>query len=250
MVAPAISISNALKRHSSDDSVFELAVPELSLMPGEICVVAGRSGCGKTSLLDILGCISGFEYCDRFEMNAGGSTLNLAELSDSVRAAVRLHYIGYVLQQGGLLPFLTARENMMLPLQMQRRRPDATQLSHLVESLGIADQLSKYPSALSVGQRQRVCVARALVTKPHLILADEPTGALDPLSAAEVKQQLFSSAKETGSTLVIVTHDVELFGTGADTLLSFEIRKSGDVTRSTLRRQENTERRESCSESC
>lgn len=246
MVSAALNIRNALKRHTAGDSVFELLVPQFSLHAGEVCVVAGRSGCGKTTLMDVLGCISGFEYCGLFELCVGERVLNLANASDRMRAAVRREQIGYVLQQGGLLPFLSAGDNIMLPVQMQRKKVNREQLLRLARNLGIEDQLCKFPSALSIGQRQRICIARALITTPRLLLADEPTGALDPLSAQEVKKLLIRTAAQTGCSVIIVTHDTELFADVADTVLSFDVEKDEGVTRSVLRQNSAIERSIPC----
>lgn len=234
MTEPIVQIREALKRHAGNGAAFELAVPALDLYAGQVAVVAGRSGCGKTTLLDVLGCISGFTACGHFVMNLRNRTYNLASRSELARGRVRRYALGYVLQQGGLLPFLTARENILLPLKMSDRKMETEALESLAGNLGICDQLDKYPEALSIGQRQRVSIARALAPQPALLLADEPTGALDPLTAMEVKELLLKEVRRAGSAAIIVTHDVKLFAAEADLLLGFRLERTQGGTRSTL----------------
>lgn len=222
-----LTLRDAVKRYESADASFELHVPELTLLRGEVCVIVGQSGCGKTTLLDALGCISDFTRCGEFTFCDGKKRYNVAGLSAAGKARLRCRYLGYVLQQGGLLPYLTAWENIELPLRFAGKRRYALQAVRLAEKLGIAEHLNKKPAALSIGQRQRVSIVRALAGSPPLLLADEPTGALDPLSAWEVREQLYAAAREAGATLVIVTHDVELFAPKADKVLSFDITQQG-----------------------
>lgn len=231
---PVIRISEAVKRYESSGSAFELHLPELQLAPGELCVVAGSSGCGKTTLLDVLGCMSRWTRCGSFELTCEGRTQALHGMSSGQLAALRRRYIGYILQQGGLLPYLTARENILLPLQMSGRSRAAAEAWELAEHLGVSGQLDKRPAALSIGQRQRICIVRALAGRPALLLADEPTGALDPVSAAEVQALLCRAARGLGVTTVIVTHDLALFRPVADRLLGFTLSAEGQTVRSVL----------------
>lgn len=229
-----LRLEHAVKRFESADSVFELHVPEFELQAGQVCVVAGRSGCGKTTLLDALGCISPWQSCGVHLMCPRSRVVDVAALSSRGRAALRRREIGYVLQQGGLLPFLTAWENIVLALRFSGRMDRVAQARGLAEQLGVEAQLSHRPEALSIGQRQRVSIVRALSTCPALLLADEPTGALDPATAAEVRPLLLEAAKSQGSAVVIVTHDVELFAPAADKLMGFEIQRQDKRTSSTL----------------
>lgn len=232
--SPIVRIAQALKRYESPGGAFELLIPALELTPGEVCVVAGSSGCGKTTLLDVLGCISRFTRCERFELKQGERLLSLQRLGSGRLAALRRQHIGYILQQGGLLPYLTAWENIMLPLQMAGKTRAAKEALRLAEQLGVSAQLDKRPAALSIGQRQRVCIVRALAGHPALLLADEPTGALDPVSAAEARAELLRAARETGATTVIVTHDIALFRPVADRLLGFTVSRAGNTVSSFL----------------
>lgn len=231
---PVIRIEQALKRHESPGGAFELQIPAMGLSAGEVCVVAGSSGCGKTTLLDVLGCISRFTRCKRFELYNEGKTLPLHRMSGRRLADLRRHHIGYILQQGGLLPYLTAWENILLPLQMAGKLHFRQEAHRLAAQLGVADLLNKRPAELSIGQRQRMCIIRALAGRPSLLLADEPTGALDPVSAAEVRAELLYAARATNATTVIVTHDVALFRPVADRLLGFTVSRTGNTICSVL----------------
>lgn len=232
-----LSLRQATKRFESADSAFELRVPALDLAEGSVCVVAGRSGCGKTTLLDALGGISPWNSCEQHTFCPAEVPINMLRCSGRQRAAMRRDEIGYILQQGGLLPFLTAWENILLPMRLSGRSALQNSALELAATLGIADQLAKRPEALSIGQRQRVSIVRALALRPALILADEPTGALDPVSAAEVREQLISIAAEQGCGVIIVTHDVELFADCADMRLGFTLRREGNTTISELHEQ-------------
>ncbi len=229
-----IHIQEGLKRHAGSGEPFELYVPELRVLPGEVCLVAGSSGCGKTTLLDALGCASRFTRCQQFSL-AG---TNVLKSGAGRLSALRRQSIGYVLQQGGLIPFLTARENILLPAELGHMPQEEARerLEELAQRLGISHQLSKRPHALSIGQRQRVSIARALLHRPPLLLADEPTGALDPASAQDVRSLLIAAAREQGCGVVLVSHDVDLFTPVADTLMKFRIERGAAGVRSTLYR--------------
>lgn len=232
-----VTLRSAVKRLGSTGSFFELSVPALSLSAGEICVVLGSSGCGKTTLLDALGCISDFTVCKHFSLRLAGRETDMTRLSAAGKARLRRQSIGYILQQGGLLPYLTAWENIELPLRFSGRMHLRAEAHRMAEELDIADQLNKKPSALSIGQRQRVSIVRALAFRPALLLADEPTGALDPVTALEVKEKLIAAARQQGTTLVVVTHDAALFSPVADRCLGFDLMRAGTGgVRSTLLR--------------
>lgn len=234
----AIDICNGLKLHGAAGSGFALSIPQFRVRAGEVCVVAGRSGCGKTTLLDILGCISPLTRCDAFSLCIRGREEDMAAATERRRARVRRLHMGYVLQQAALLPFLTAWENIMLPLRLAGRLEHAGQARQLACSLGLEGQLHKRPAALSVGQRQRVDIVRALAGNPAYLLADEPTGALDPLTAERVCSELVRAVKALGSTLVLVTHDLQLFGGVGERFFGFELSKQEGGVVSTLREQE------------
>ena len=230
-----LRISRAAKRFENSDNAFELRVPELRLQHGRAYVVVGRSGCGKTTLLDALGLLSKWTKCAVHTLlPEDGRVMDMLRTGAYGHADIRRQYIGYILQQGGLLPFLTAWENIMFPLHLAGKKHLNRRAQEIADRLGIGEQLTMFPHALSIGQRQRVCITRALALQPALILADEPTGALDPAVAADVRDLLFEVAREQGSTVVVVTHDVDLFRGQADELLGFILKRSDGMTVSTL----------------
>jgi len=205
------SLRNVKKTWAAPDEEFKLSIPHLEIKAGQQIAVQGQSGCGKSTLLDVLAMTlepTSSEHF-RFEPKKGSS----ADIRDAWAnrrmdqlAGLRGRNIGYVLQTGGLLPFITVRENIELPRQLCRLPPKhTTQL--LAERLKITDQLDKLPSDLSVGQRQRVAVARALSHEPTVVLADEPTASLDPHTAAEVMDLFVELVHLQGITLLLASHD-------------------------------------------
>ncbi|MGE4293851.1 MAG: ABC transporter ATP-binding protein [Desulfovibrio sp.] len=215
---------------------FELRIPEFTVRRGEFIAVVGPSGCGKSTLLDMLGLVLKPSEAREFAFRCGGENelVSLAGLKERRLAEVRRSCIGYVLQSGGLLPFLSVRENILLPCRLNDQRGAET-VAALAARLGIADQLGKKPQHLSGGQRQRVAIARALAHRPPFVLADEPTAAVDKLTAEEIQKQFKEISRQLGVTLVLVTHDLGLARSGADRIFSFRIRRDGpERTVSTL----------------
>lgn len=233
-----ITIQNALKVHRSGDFRFALEIPAMRVCAGEVCIIAGRSGCGKTTLLDILGCISDFDRCGRFDISVGGRNYNMLATGAAAKARIRGHHMGYVLQQAGLLPFLTAWENILLPMKMAGRSEAPEQAYELASLLGLEEHLNKLPSALSIGQQQRVSIVRAMAASPAVLLADEPTGALDPLTAQSVRTEMLRIAKSKNTTVVLVTHDLQLFRDVGDRFYGFSLSKEDNVVRSILTEQQ------------
>lgn len=171
---------------------------------GECVAVMGPSGSGKTSLLN---CLSGITRPTTGAVRLDGT--ELSALGNAARAAFRLRRVGLVFQAGELLPELTVAENVALPLRLQgvaRREADARALAWL-ERLGLGDRGAAHPDVLSGGEVQRVGIARALAHGPALVLADEPTGALDEANAVRVAELLVGTAKDLGATVVVATHD-------------------------------------------
>lgn len=179
----------------------------LTIEPGETVAVMGPSGSGKSTLLH---CMSGVLLPDDGDVIFGDTRIN--SLSDADRSALRLHDFGFVFQDGQLLPELTARENVALPmiLQGKKRSKSLSLADDVLSRLGLEDLTRRRPGQMSGGQAQRVAIARAMAGEPGVIFADEPTGALDQSTGHEVMQQLTALVEQTGTTLVMVTHDVKV----------------------------------------
>ncbi|MGC2874063.1 ABC transporter ATP-binding protein [Ihubacter sp. mB4P-1] len=177
----------------------------ISIEEGEFAAIIGSSGSGKTTLLNMLGGLD--------QPTAGSVTIrnrNLEQLTQEERTVFRRRNIGFVFQNYNLLPILSVEENITLPLKLDGAGLDAAFFAQVVEVLGIEDKLCNMPETLSGGQQQRVAIARALMTKPAVILADEPTGNLDSRTGLEVIGLLKASAARFGQTMVIVTHNEEI----------------------------------------
>ncbi|HJE85837.1 MAG TPA: ABC transporter ATP-binding protein [Corynebacterium amycolatum] len=179
----------------------------LNIEPGETVAVMGPSGSGKSTLLH---CMSGVLLPDDGDVIFGDTKIN--SLSDADRSALRLHDFGFVFQDGQLLPELTARENVALSmiLQGKKRSKSLALADDVLSRLGLEDLTRRRPGQMSGGQAQRVAIARAMAGEPGVIFADEPTGALDQSTGHEVMQQLTALVEQTGTTLVMVTHDVKV----------------------------------------
>lgn len=191
---------------------FALLIPEFQCSAGEFIAIVGPSGCGKSTLLDTLGLVLRPHVAEEFVFSprSNPSLSGLHREPESVLAKLRRRHFGYVLQTGGLIPSLTVEQNIRTTMDFSDRRCDSTRLRMLLESLGIADLLRRKPAQLSGGQRQRVAIARALAHEPSIILADEPTAAVDLALAGEVCSALREQAKQCGAAIVMVTHNPDL----------------------------------------
>ncbi len=206
-------------------AVFTLSVPILHLQQGDVVAVIGQSGCGKSTLLDILALILRPNQGDMSLQCADEKKISLTQASAQVLARVRKEKLGYVLQSGGLLPFLTVRDNILLPARLLGI-PEAHStpwLEQLLKNLGIANQVDKKPQHLSGGQRQRVAIARALIHRPAVVLADEPTAAVDSDAAQSICQIFREVVQESGAAAIIVSHDKELMYQHADAFAEFSL---------------------------
>ena len=188
----------------------------LSVKQGEFVAVVGTSGSGKSTLLHMLG---GLDRPTSGTVTVEGK--NIFSLKDEALTIFRRRKIGFVFQSYNLVPVLTVRENIALPLELDGRRPDARYWNEVVEVLGLGDKLDRRPNELSGGQQQRVAIARALAAKPAIVLADEPTGNLDSRTSQDVMALLKVSAQRFGQTIVMITHNEEIAQT-ADRLLRIE----------------------------
>ncbi|MFT4286557.1 ABC transporter ATP-binding protein [Nocardioides sp.] len=175
---------------------------DLTVARGEMVAIMGPSGSGKSTLLNVL---AGLDRADQGRILIGGT--DITRLSDRRLTRLRRTRVGFVFQGFNLLPQLTARQNIVLPLELARRRADTARLDELVAVLGLGDRLEHRPGELSGGQQQRVAVARALLPRPDIVFADEPTGALDSQSSAELLGFLRRAVDTEGQSVVLVTHD-------------------------------------------
>ena len=191
-----------VKTYTQGDSIIP-AVNHINLdiYPSEFVAITGQSGSGKTTLLNIIGCIT---KPDGGELWFGD--LDATHATDQQRALIRRQKIGYVFQDFKLLPALTARENILLPLQLDSRKINSEEFANLCQMLDIDRRLNHFPDQLSGGQRQRVAIARALIKNPDIILADEPTGNLDSNCAQEI-MSIFQQLNHQGCTIMMVTHN-------------------------------------------
>jgi ABC-type lipoprotein export system ATPase subunit len=202
-----ISISNLEFHYPSGD--FRLAVTDLTIGDGETVAFVGPSGSGKTTLLNL---IAGIIPPGEGSVTTAGSTMNT--MSDRGRRAFRIRHIGLVFQEFELLEYLSVLDNILLPYRispaLELTSPVRKRAMALAEEVGLSNLLDRYPERLSQGERQRVAVCRAVLPQPGLILADEPTGNLDPANKTKVLDILFAFAANQGSTLVAVTHDHDI----------------------------------------
>ncbi len=230
-------IRQVTQRREAGGAVFSLLIPEMTLHTGEFIVFLGESGCGKSTLLDMLGLVARPTSADCFEMRLQGrGTVNLMNSSETGLAGLRRKHLGYVLQRGGLLPFLTAGENVALACRLNGEKRPQERVKFLMNALHIEEHRHKKPALLSGGQRQRVALARALAHQPAILLADEPTGAVDKHTAREVRDLLRQATKSFGTTVLMVTHDEALMAHASDRVFTFDVnRVSESEVSSTLR---------------
>jgi len=199
----AARAANVSKSYGDGDAaVHALDDVSVSLAAGEFTAIMGPSGSGKSTLLHVL---AGLDRPTSGEIYVGDT--EITSLKDKALTLLRRDQIGFIFQSFNLLPTLTAAENIVLPIKIAGRKPDAFWVQSIVETVGLTERLSHRPSQLSGGQQQRVAAARALASRPQIVFADEPTGALDSRSGAELLGFLQTAVKELGQTVVMVTHD-------------------------------------------
>ena len=206
--APILQLSDVVKNYKQGKQTLEvLSGVDLTIHSGEIIALVGQSGSGKSTLLQIAGLL---------DRPSGGRVFingeNIGKVSDDVRTSLRRDYIGFVYQYHNLLGDFSALENVMMPMLIAGKSPKdaADRATFLLDKLKLSHRLKHRPAELSGGEQQRVAIARALANSPKLLLADEPTGNLDPNTSEEVFSALLNIIKETGLAALIATHNMEL----------------------------------------
>lgn len=190
---------------TGEASVFALDDVSLRLRGGSFTAITGPSGSGKSTLLHLL---SGLDKPTKGKVFYRDN--DLGKYNDNQLSVLRRRRFGFVFQSYNLVKELTGYENILLPIMLDSRKPDEEYLNRIIDMLGIRDRLSHLPSAMSGGQQQRICIARALANKPAVLFADEPTGNLDGKAGREVLTLLRTGSHELGITLVLVTHDLHV----------------------------------------
>lgn len=210
-----LRVQNLCKTYGDGESAVKaLTDVSFSMEKGEFAAVVGASGSGKSTLLN---CIGGLD-----QPTSGSITLNgedLLSMNERQCTVFRRRNIGFIFQSFQLIPELNVEQNMMFPLLLDYRRPEKRELDELLETLGLAERKKHLPGQLSGGQQQRVAIGRALITKPLLILADEPTGNLDSASSLDVMELLDIASRKYGQTVLMITHNMNL-AASADRVLS------------------------------
>ncbi len=190
---------------SGDTRVWALDDVNLTVQKGESLAVVGASGSGKSTLLHVMGGV---------DTVTNGKVIvddrDITTLKDEEMSVFRRRKIGFVFQSYHLIPVLTVEENIQMPILLNHKKPDREYIDHVIEMLGLKDRRKHLPNQLSGGQQQRAAIARALANRPSLILADEPTGALDSTNGNEVMALLQDSVKKLNQTLVLITHNIDL----------------------------------------
>jgi putative ABC transport system ATP-binding protein len=201
--AAVVTARDVVRRYGQGDTAVDaLRSVSLDISRGRLTAVMGPSGSGKSTLMHIL---AGLDKPTSGEVTVAG--VDVVGLDDTALTKLRRDHIGFIFQFFNLLPMLTAAENIALPLKLAGAAPEKAWLDELVEKVGLGDRLTHRPSELSGGQQQRVAVARALVSRPSVMFADEPTGNLDSTTGGEILALLRDSVDSLGQTTVMVTHD-------------------------------------------
>jgi putative ABC transport system ATP-binding protein len=194
------------KKVTTQDGILHILQPiDLSIKAGQTVAIVGASGSGKSTLLSLL---AGLDLASDGDVSI--DNVNLGDLDEEQRAKVRAEKIGFIFQSFLLIPSLTALENVMLPAELAGHKNAEQQARELLTKVGLGERLKHYPNQLSGGEQQRVAIARAFIGTPKILFADEPTGNLDATTGHKVEDLLFEMNQESGTTLVMVTHDAEL----------------------------------------
>jgi putative ABC transport system ATP-binding protein len=200
---PAVEAAGLTRRYGDgENAVQALRSVSIEVPPGQYTAVMGPSGSGKSTLMHLL---AGLDHPTEGTVHIGGR--DITEMKDNELTRLRRDHVGFVFQAFNLLPTLSAEENILLPARIAGRKLDRREVDALIERVGLTERRSHKPSELSGGQQQRVAVARALVSRPTILFADEPTGNLDSRAGAEILDLLRESVDRDGQTILMVTHD-------------------------------------------
>lgn len=203
---PAIIVNDLSKSVGVESNpIHILRNLQLEVAKGESVAIVGSSGCGKSTLLGIL---AGLDYPTTGQVRIDGAPFS--DLDEDARAVIRGERMGFVFQSFQLLPMLTALENVMIPLQLARKKDARGLAASALDAVGLSERLQHYPKHLSGGEQQRVAIARAFVSRPAILFADEPTGNLDSDTGKQIIDLMFKLNSAVGTTLVLVTHDYQL----------------------------------------
>lgn len=201
-----VKVENLSKTYGRGETqVQALKNVSFTMKKGEFAAVVGESGSGKSTLLN---CVGGLDLPDAGRVWIGGEAL--FDLSENHRSVFRRRNIGFVFQAFHLIPELSVEQNILFPLLLDHRKPDRERLEEILEVLGLEDRRKHLPGQLSGGQQQRTAIGRALITRPALILADEPTGNLDSQNSREVMELLLGAARQYQQTILMITHNSSL----------------------------------------
>ncbi|PSV13371.1 ABC transporter ATP-binding protein [Photobacterium leiognathi] len=220
------------------DHNITIQIPLFELHQREIVAIVGANGCGKSTMLDMIAMLCKPDRAEQFSIYFdNGEIKDIQQLGEKEINELRRNHIAYILQSGGLLEFLTLKQNISLVTRLKKGKQ--ANLNEIVESLGIEKIINKKPIHLSGGQRQKGAVARALIQQPDIILADEPTSAMDSLSAVRLMENLTRRVKDSGSSLILVSHDASLVQGFANRVYRFSLKQVNDETISILQEEDS-----------
>jgi putative ABC transport system ATP-binding protein len=230
-VPPVVSAHDLTRQYGADETAVQaLRGVSVEIASGELTAVMGPSGSGKSTLMHIL---AGLDRPTAGDVWIAGT--KIGDLNDTQLTKLRRQHIGFIFQFFNLLPMLTAKENIVLPLKIAGEKPNAEWVEELTTAVGLGDRLTHRPSELSGGQQQRVAIARALVSKPTVMFADEPTGNLDSTTSGEILTLLRDSVSNYGQTTVMVTHEAQAAAIADRILFLADGEIVEDIGRSTAR---------------